>query len=194
VAFDGKQVLNPNPMSLQHAVITAEQNGGVSYNLHHGHMNPDTGYMVSLAGRERVSDTLTYHNVLGYVNDNLEAFETTTYLGLWKEGDVWFMDVSVCIPNLATALRVAEVNGQRAVYDNANKKSIYLNPNRMEELIKTIKEHDFWYMMSDDPRVFGRGQAVQESIENALKNYPKEEVLNNLPEPLHKFIESIYGT
>ena len=181
-------------MSLQHAVITAEQNGGVSYNLHHGHMNPDTGYMVSLAGRERVSDTLTYHNVLGYVNDNLEAFETTTFLGLWKEGDVWFMDVSVCIPNLATALRVAEVNGQRAVYDNANKKSIYLNPNRMEELIEQIKGHDFWYMMSDDPRVFGRGQAVQESIENRIKDFPKEEVLNNLPEPLHKFIESIYGT
>jgi hypothetical protein len=181
-------------MSLQHAVITAEQNGGVSYNLHHGHMNPDTGYMVSLAGRERVSDTLTYHNVLGYVNDNLEAFETTTYLGLWKEGDVWFMDVSVCIPNLATALRVAEVNGQRAVYDNANKKSIYLNPNRMQELIKAIKEHDFWYMMSDDPRVFGRGQAVQESIESNLKNYPKEEVLKNLPESLHSFIETIYGS
>ncbi len=181
-------------MSLQQAVLTAEQNGGVSYNLHHGYMNPDTGYMVSLAGRERVSDTLAYHNVLGYVNDNLEAFEPTTFLGLWKEGDVWFMDVSVCIPNLATALRVAEANGQRAVYDNANKKSIYLNPNRMEELIKTIKEHDFWYMMSEDSRVFDQGKETQKSIEEGLKNYPKEEVLNNIPEHLHSFIETIYGS
>lgn len=193
MAFDGNQVLNPKPMSLQDAVITAEKNGGVSYNLHYGYMNPEIGYMVSLAGRERQAPSLTYHNVLGFVNDNIEAFEPTTFLGLWKEEETWIMDVSMCIPTLATALRVAESNGQRAIYDNANKKSIYLNPNRMEELIKTIKEHDFWYMMSDDPRVFGRGQAVQESIENALKNYPKEEVLNNLPESLHSFIETIYG-
>jgi hypothetical protein len=64
----------------------------------------------------------------------------------------------------------------------------------MNELIELIRKHDFWYMMSDDPRVFGRGRAVQESIEKSLKNYPKEDVLNNLPENLHKFIESIYGS
>lgn len=181
-------------MSLQDAVITAEKNGGVSYNLHHGYINPETGYMVSLAGRERQSPSLTYHNVLGYVNDNLEAFEPTTFLGLWQEEGTWIMDVSLCIPTLATALRVAEANGQRAIYDNANKKSIYLNPNRMEELIKEIMGHDFWYMMSDDPRKYDQGKAAQRSIEEGLKNYPKEEVLNNLPEHLHKFIEPIYGS
>lgn len=180
-------------MSLQDAVITAEKNGGVSYNLHHGYMNPETGYMVSLSGRERQSPSLTYHNVLGYVNDNIEAFEPTTFLGLWKEEDTWIMDVSLCIPTLATALRVAESNGQRAIYDNANKKSIYLNPNRMEELIEQIKQHDFWYMMSEDSRVFDQGKETQKSIEEGLKNYPKEEVLNNLPEHLHEFIKSIYG-
>jgi len=113
-------------MSLQHAVITAEQNGGVSYNLQNGHMNPDTGYMVSVQGKERQSPTLTYHNVLGYVNENTDTLSSHSYLGLWKDEDIWYMDVSFCFDGLEEALNEAEKNNQKAIYDNANKKTIYL--------------------------------------------------------------------
>lgn len=113
-------------MSLQQAVLTAEQNGGVSYNIHSGYMNPDTGYMVSLDGFERHSPELTYHNVLGYVNENIDAFKSNSFVGLWLDEGIWYMDISFCFEGLEEALKFAEDNNQIAIYDNANKKSIYL--------------------------------------------------------------------
>jgi len=62
----------------------------------------------------------------------------------------------------------------------------------MNELVELIKGHDFWYMMSDDSNVYNKGAEESLKIRRGLKDFPKQEVLDNLPEVYHKFIDPFY--
>lgn len=42
-----------------------------------------------------------------------------------------------------------------------------------EQFKEMLKKHDFWFSMSDDHRVYTRGRAEREEINNALKSYPQ---------------------
>jgi len=62
----------------------------------------------------------------------------------------------------------------------------------MNELVELIKGHDFWYMMSDDPNIYNKGSEEDKKICASIKNFTKQEVLDNLPEVYHKFIDPFY--
>ena len=98
-------------------------------------VNFDVGYMVSRA------DTEVKFTTKGIFTKDLrlileasketfdsmgDAFKEDAYIGFWQDKGILYLDVSVKIEDLETALKVAKLNNQLAIYDNKNKESIYL--------------------------------------------------------------------
>ena len=89
-----------------------------------------TGYMVSVAGQ---GVGLAPHEfapsaVERYVNrkfipfrDNYpSSLDSVPFFGLWRsEGGFWYLDVSLCIRDKATAVHLARTTGELAIWDNA---------------------------------------------------------------------------
>lgn len=48
------------------------------------------------------------------------------------------------------------------------------------ELIKLLKTHDWYYMMSEDRRAYEAGRKEAAEIMNQIRNYTKEEVLSQI--------------
>jgi hypothetical protein len=100
---------------------------GISYNILTGETNPDTGYMVSLADREKRVDELTAKAISNYISDNMRHLTLgRTFFGVWKDGE-WVLDVSVNIPDLESAISAGLLNQQLAIWDCANGKAIFLD-------------------------------------------------------------------
>ena len=55
-----------------------------------------------------------------------------------------------------------------------------------------IKEHDFYYKMSDDPRKFEQGFRMEQEIARELNEGNIEEVLASIPEYQRKHVEELY--
>lgn len=45
------------------------------------------------------------------------------------------------------------------------------------EILQLLAAHDWYYMMSDDPRAFDRGKAEERKIRDEIKKYTPEEIL-----------------
>lgn len=45
------------------------------------------------------------------------------------------------------------------------------------EIITRLLNHDWYYMMSDDPRVYDRGRAESNALRQELKNYTADQIL-----------------
>ena len=105
--------------------------GGVSYNITTGQINPDHGYMVSIRGYEEsfnideFSDkdiqlyTLKYADVLS---------DASKYIGGWLDRDNYkvVLDVSINIEDIKYACYVGIINKQNYMYDCSNKNNIPL--------------------------------------------------------------------
>lgn len=83
----------------------------------------DAGYMVSVAGYEKRVKKLTFR---GLQKAQKTAQSLGGFLGLWIDNGYIYIDVSLCFDNLATAYMIGRKNEQIAIFDNANKISIYL--------------------------------------------------------------------
>lgn len=61
------------------------------------------------------------------------------------------------------------------------------------DIIKLLKQHDWYYMMSDDRRVYDSGRREAAQILQQIKNYTKEEILSQIDdEGLKKLIIERY--
>lgn len=107
-----------------------QNNGGFS--LNHRNEIPKGGYMVSLKGFERI-----IRNYRDYPADDLNELcksyrtqiQTTLprYFGGWVDGDDLYLDASLNVQFLETALEFARYNEQLAIYDVVNQTSIKVN-------------------------------------------------------------------
>ena len=111
-------------------------NGGASYNLLNGQLNPTDGFMVSIANHETILQNewrtgLQYH-IASYIKENAHILcggvtNRPFFLGAWVEkNDELYLDVSTKVTTREEAVRLAIENGQKAYYDNGKQETIYI--------------------------------------------------------------------
>ena len=116
-------------MNLNTLVHELSLTGGFSYNVNTGESNPPTGYMVSLLGFEEQFhfDEFDNKDLKHYFFTNSEQFyRQDVFLGGWVDDNLVYLDVSVNIKNLETAIYTGICNSQKSIYDCANKNYINL--------------------------------------------------------------------
>ena len=103
--------------------------GGFSYNATTGSFNPSTGYMVSLTGFEEqfYFDDFENKDIKQYfVRHVKQLCKDESFLGGWVDGNQVFLDVSINIDDLETAIYTGIMNDQLAIFDCANQRVITL--------------------------------------------------------------------
>lgn len=103
--------------------------GGFSYNVTTGSFNPSTGYMVSLAGFEEqfYFDDFENKDINQYFVKHVRQFcKEESFLGGWVDGNQVYLDISINIDDLETAIYTGIINDQAAIFDCANQQTIKL--------------------------------------------------------------------
>jgi hypothetical protein len=107
------------------------ENGGATFNLVTGELNPSVGYMVALGGHEKIigSDTfsipqLQYH-IADYIKDKAILLasgitDDKKYLGTWIHDGKLYLDISINFIDKAMAVEIATRSNQLAIWDCAN--------------------------------------------------------------------------
>jgi hypothetical protein len=116
-------------MNLQTFLSEVLKNNGGSYNITTGESNPTDGYMVSLPNCEEIfnADDLCATVLSEYIIDNADELSSEhSFVGLWIDNGMVYLDVSVKYDDLETACYVGIINDQKAIYDNANAVAIHL--------------------------------------------------------------------
>lgn len=109
-------------------------NGGATYSLQTGELNPDAGYMVSLKGHQRIIKPENFklvkqmeHEIKNYVSDFATCLMNEgNFLGAWIEEGKLYLDVSRKLDSSIQAYTLAIKNQQLAYYDNVKKESVYI--------------------------------------------------------------------
>jgi hypothetical protein len=93
-------------------------------------VSPTSGYMVSLAGTEvkhpNYSD-MYYFGIEMICREYWPSVQPNAYFGAWIDEDILYLDNSVNIADLETAIAFGHANKQIAIWDVTNGKSIYIN-------------------------------------------------------------------
>jgi hypothetical protein len=103
--------------------------GGFSYNATTGSFNPSTGYMVSLAGFEEqfYFDDFENKDIKQYfVRHVKQLCKDESFLGGWVDDNRVYLDVSINIDDLETAIYTGIMNDQLAIFDCENQRAITL--------------------------------------------------------------------
>jgi hypothetical protein len=85
--------------------------------------------MVSLPNCEEIfnADDLCATVLSEYIIDNADELSSEhSFVGLWIDNGMVYLDVSVKYDDLETACYVGIINDQKAIYDNANAVAIHL--------------------------------------------------------------------
>jgi hypothetical protein len=102
-------------------VAAAKANGGATRTLHGN--TPQTGYMVSVPGPEKVLKVLTAASVNAFTRTHAEKLSFPgAYVGAWLDTTtgLWYLDVSVNVRQRNQALRLGRQWSQLAVWDVEN--------------------------------------------------------------------------
>jgi hypothetical protein len=105
--------------------------GGVSYNVTTGEVNPKTGYMVSILGFEKQFDvdTIKADDLRDFVSNNAyDLWGENRFVGGWIDTDIQkvVLDISVNITDVTNACYTGIINKQKCIYDCSNKRNISL--------------------------------------------------------------------
>ena len=105
--------------------------GGISYNVTTGEVNPKTGYMVGILGFEKQYDldTIKANDLREYVLDNAyDLWGENRFVGGWIDTDTQkvVLDISVNITDVTNACYTGIINKQKCIYDCSNKRNISL--------------------------------------------------------------------
>ena len=103
-------------------------NNGATYNPLTNELNTNKGYLVSLPHFEQRIEKHNFstQHVKDYINSNFGAFSENLYVGSWIDNGVVYLDVTESISNLRTAINIAYLRGQKAIYDANLGKIIHL--------------------------------------------------------------------
>lgn len=94
-------------------------NNGATYNPLTNELNVNKGYLVSLPHFEQRIEkhNFSVQHVKDYINCNFSAFSENLYVGSWIDNGGVYLDVTESILDLRTALNIAYLRGQKAIYD-----------------------------------------------------------------------------
>ena len=123
-------------------ILEIIENKGATLDKEYNDFKSNRGYMVSLQGQEIKVDKNDIQGIKKEIEKKKEFIKDKRglYVGLWLEGDIMFIDVSIHIINYLKALEVARENDQKAIYDLKNNDSIYLNYLKYYTLYRVIKD------------------------------------------------------
>ena len=103
-------------------------NGGATYSLAYGLITK--GYIVSpYKDREQTIPVSEFgpNDVRNFVAENADLLSLPDhYLGAWIENELVYLDVTQGFSAKASAIKVGKANGQKAIFDLNNLKTIYL--------------------------------------------------------------------
>ena len=87
-----------------------------------------TGFMVSLEGAESQIKGDDYNAIKKAIEEKQEIIKDNKnlFIGLWLDGGIMYVDISININDKVEALEFAKKNKQLAIYDLKNNDSIYL--------------------------------------------------------------------
>lgn len=99
--------------------------GGFTLRADNGDSAPSSGYVVSLSGNEVTipENTLQPADIVEYF---VNRSTIRDYFGGWIDNGLTYLDVSVIIPSLESAIQLAKENSQIAIYDLSAGRSIKL--------------------------------------------------------------------
>jgi hypothetical protein len=109
-------------MNLTDFTQAIKDNGGASYNLNTGELNPNKGYFVGLKGFEKVVPLSSVaSSVATFIKENgFELSNPNKWVGAWINDDKLVLDVSIRVDTLCEARELALTNRQIALYDAQN--------------------------------------------------------------------------
>jgi len=116
-------------MNLSNLFHELALNDGFSYNVNTGESNPTTGYMVSLNGFEEqfYFDDFENKDIKNYFVKHVNKLsDPSCFFGGWVTNNQIFLDVSINIPDLTTAILYGINGDQQSIFDCANNKTITL--------------------------------------------------------------------
>lgn len=121
-------------MNLINVFNSIEKNGGATYNINTGELNPSEGYMVSLVGFEKatkIPENLNeFQNIMSAYLDKKVwdqlAISEDIYLGFWIDGDTFYVDLSEKFEFKEWAITIGYNRNQKAIWDANKKETIYL--------------------------------------------------------------------
>jgi hypothetical protein len=103
-------------------------NGGATYSLAYGEIK--RGYVVSpYKDREQPVPVSEFgpNEVRNFVTENADLLSLADhYLGAWIEAGLVYLDVCRGFSSKQKAMRLGKANGQKAIFDLTNGKTIYL--------------------------------------------------------------------
>lgn len=108
-------------------VEVAKRDGGFTYDPA-SNSHPQSGFAFSEAPEHECKVIyLTPRVIRRYVREHAQALRSRgAHLGAWRDGGVWYLDVSHVEVERAVAVALAKVARQLAVYDLATRESFML--------------------------------------------------------------------
>lgn len=104
---------------------TAEKKGGLTIASDGEEFTAKKGYMVSVINKERTAENITEFIEL-FKQYQEDAEKMHGFIGLWKDGEKWFIDISYYILDKTDALEFGYKNKQVAVYGFKEESSLYI--------------------------------------------------------------------
>ena len=125
-------------------IIEIIENKGATLDYNFNDFKSNRGYMVSLYGQEIKVSKNDIQEIKKEIEKKRDFIKDKRglYVGLWLEGDIIYIDVSIHIINYLKALEVGRYNRQLAIYDLKNNDSIYLNYMTFYNMYEIIRDNN----------------------------------------------------
>ena len=108
------------------AEVIVKEEGGITFSFV-DQSEPKSGFAVGVEGHEKTVplDIFTYRSIRGYILDkSVELFEEGYCLGIWIDGNLVYLDLSLVFEDQVEASLVARAHKQLAYYDLAKKEEV----------------------------------------------------------------------
>lgn len=104
------------------------ENGGATLTNELKKAELNGGYMISLEGAESQVKGDDYQAIIQAIEEKQAIIKDNDnlFIGLWLDGGIMYIDLSININDKIDALELAKKNKQLAIYDLVNNDSIYL--------------------------------------------------------------------
>lgn len=104
------------------------KNGGATLTKELKKASLTSGFMVSLEGTETQTKGDDYQAIMKAIEEKQEIIKDSKnlFIGLWLDGGIMYVDVSINIIDKVEALEFGKYNKQLAIFDLINNDSIYL--------------------------------------------------------------------
>ena len=104
---------------------TAEKRGGLTIASDGEEFTASNGYMASVINKEKTAESITDFIKL-FKQYQEDAEKMHGFIGLWKDGEKWFIDISYHILDKTDALEFGYKNKQIAIYGFKEESSLYI--------------------------------------------------------------------